>query len=141
MFFYRERERERKKPATYRPPRIRRRLTTDESRAEISGIRARRIGDTAGEDAGIRRQDGDVCLRPIGVVEDLPIANAEELEEGRERDGHVWRRVRVEVDGEGDGAGAAAAAVDGDVLVQNGVLGGGGCVWLGLGGRWLHGCW
>ena len=66
-------------------------------------------------------QDGDVHLGPVGVVDDLPIADAEEIEEAGEWESGV-RGVRMEVDGERDGAGAAAAAVDGDVVVQDVVL-------------------
>ena len=66
-------------------------------------------------------QDGNVHLRPVGVVDDLPIAGAEEIEDVGEWESGV-RGVRMEVNGEGDGAGAAAAAVDGDIVVQDVVL-------------------
>ena len=110
---------ERGKVHTHRSPRNRWRQT-DIAHAEISNNRAR-VKDAASEEAKLPCQDGDVHLGPVGVVDDLPIAGAEEIEEAGEWESGV-RGVRMEVDGEGDGAGAAAAAVDGDVVVQDAIL-------------------
>lgn len=50
-----------------------------------------RFRNAAGEESRLARQDGDVDvrLRSVGVVDDVPVAGAEEGEEGGGREGGV----------------------------------------------------
>ena len=81
------------------------------------GSRRARVRDTASEKVNLVWRGGDVDLGPVGVVDDLPSAGAEEREEAGEWDGDV-RGVRCELHGEGDGAGAVVGTVGVDVVVD-----------------------
>lgn len=74
---------------TYRPARKLGRLP-DVAHGQIGGDRAR-VRNAAGEETRLAGQDGDVDvrLRSVGVVDDLPVAGAEEGEEGGDREGGV----------------------------------------------------